>query len=216
MTPLESFLALHFGLLLAFSAVGLVVNVTSFHFSPRSPTHPLVTKSNLSLDSSLPFLIGCYPASARQEGTAGSPPYRAHRIFLNSERLPLIQYCWRREPLPDLLRVYGFGGDLGSLGGKWLSETLTSTVRNPDLWRRARSHLQARWWFLEKLEPTSTRVVSYSATNLLRQNRKSDGNESNRDNTPIVYTIFAMIRCCTVTPCIMCISEGAYKWSGIP
>ena len=28
MTPLESFLALHFGLLLAFSAVGLVVNVT--------------------------------------------------------------------------------------------------------------------------------------------------------------------------------------------
>jgi hypothetical protein len=32
MTPLESFLALHFGLLLAFSAVGLVVNVTSFSF----------------------------------------------------------------------------------------------------------------------------------------------------------------------------------------
>jgi hypothetical protein len=30
MTTLEYFLALHFGLLLAFSAVGLVVNVTSF------------------------------------------------------------------------------------------------------------------------------------------------------------------------------------------
>jgi hypothetical protein len=80
--------------------------------------------------------------------------------------------------------MYGFGGDLGSLGGKWLSETLTSAVRNPDLWRYARSYLQVQRWFLEKLEPTSTRVLSYSATNLLRQNRKSDGNESNRVNIP--------------------------------
>jgi len=37
MTPLESFLALHFGLLLAFSAVGLVVNIPS----PPSPAAAL-------------------------------------------------------------------------------------------------------------------------------------------------------------------------------
>ena len=37
MTPLESFLALHFGLLLAFSAVGLVVNVCVILF-----THPTI------------------------------------------------------------------------------------------------------------------------------------------------------------------------------
>jgi hypothetical protein len=80
--------------------------------------------------------------------------------------------------------MHGFGGNLGPLGGEWLSETLISTVRNPDLWRYARSHLQAQRWFLEKLEPTSTRVLSYSATNLPRQNRKSDGNESNGANTP--------------------------------
>ena len=179
MTPLESFLALHFGLLLAFSTVGLVVNVTSFHFHPPSPT-----KSNLSPDSFLPFPSGCCLASARQEGTASSPPYCAHCFFLDFERLPLVQYYWRREPHSGLLRMYGFGGNLGSLGGKWLSETLTSTVRNPDLWRYARSYLQVQRWFLEKLEPTSTRVLSYSATNLLRQNRKSDGNESNRVNIP--------------------------------
>jgi hypothetical protein len=179
MTPLESFLALHFGLLLASSAVGLVLNVCDLlSFSP-----PL--NQNLSPDSLLPFPSGCcYPASARQEGTADSPLHRAHRIFLNFERLPLLQYCWRREPFPDLLRVHGFGGHLGTVGSKWLSETLTSTVHNPDLWRYARSYLQAQRLFLEKLEPTSTRVLSYSATNLLRQNRKSDGNESNSVNIP--------------------------------
>jgi hypothetical protein len=42
-----------------------------------------------------------------------------------------------------------------------------------------RLFLQGRRRFLEKLEPTSTRVLSFSATNLLRQNRRSDGNESN-------------------------------------
>ncbi len=89
MTPLESFLALHFGLLLAFSAVGLVVNVTSFHFPRNILSQPLPhTKMKLSADS-FPFPSGC-PASARQEGTANSPTYRAHSIFLTSERLPLI------------------------------------------------------------------------------------------------------------------------------
>jgi hypothetical protein len=147
-------------------------------------------------------------ATARQEGTTDSPPYRPHRIFLTSERFLLIQYCWRREPLPDLLSMHGFGGDLGPLGGKWLSETLTSTVRNPDLRRHERSYLQAQRFFLEKLEPTSTRVLSYSATNLLRQNRKSDGNESNKVNT-------TPRSCNMILPCIMCIviSDGAYKWN---
>src|SRR6267154_3275594 len=151
---------------------------------PQPPHTNLKSIFFISPDSFLPFPSGCYPAPARQEGTAGSPAYRALRIFLNFERLPLIQYCWRREPLPDLLSMHGFGGDLGSLGGKWLSETLTSIVHNPDLWRHARSYLQGQPWFLEKLEPTSTRVRSYSAANLLRQNRKSDGNEDNRVNIP--------------------------------
>lgn len=171
----------------------------------------------ISPDSFVPFFpSGCCPASARQEGTTGSPLYRPHRILLTSERLPLIQYCWRREPRPDILLVYGFGGDLGTLGGKWLSETLTSAVRNPDLWRYARSYSQAHLGFLEKLEPTSTRVLSYSATNLLRQNRKNDGNESNGANTPqSCNMIFAMIRCCGL--CIMCImiSEGEYCTCGV-
>jgi len=48
MTPLESFLALHFGLLLAFSAVGLVVNIPSAAAAVpqrdnKGPeTHPLI------------------------------------------------------------------------------------------------------------------------------------------------------------------------------
>lgn len=139
MTPLESFLALHFGLLLAFSAIGLVVNVcdTLVSFSPAHPTTPLLNQKFPSLDSFLPFFPSgcCCPAPARQEGTTNSPLYRANRIFLNFERLPFLQYCWRWEPLPDLLRVHGFGGHLGTVGSKWLSETLTSTVHNPDLWR---------------------------------------------------------------------------------
>ena len=67
-----------------------------------------------------------------------------------------------------------------------LPETLTSTIRNPDLRRYERSYLQARRWFLEKLEPTSTRVLSYSATSLLRQNRRNDGNESSRGKEIVV------------------------------
>src|SRR5882762_7014464 len=39
MTPLESFLALHFGLLLAFSALGLVVNVCDHSRSHLLHTH---------------------------------------------------------------------------------------------------------------------------------------------------------------------------------
>ncbi|KAI0006135.1 hypothetical protein BJV74DRAFT_758145, partial [Russula compacta] len=46
LTPLESFLALHFGLLLAFSVVGLVVNIPSSALLPPRdkgpPTHPLI------------------------------------------------------------------------------------------------------------------------------------------------------------------------------
>ncbi|KAI0306467.1 hypothetical protein B0F90DRAFT_1814365 [Multifurca ochricompacta] len=46
LTPLESFLTLHFGLLLAFSAMGLVVNVPSIVLVPArdkdSPSHPLL------------------------------------------------------------------------------------------------------------------------------------------------------------------------------
>ncbi len=135
MTPLESFLALHFGLLLACSAVGLVVNVRVCFNAPRIPT---VTKSNYNSlpTDSFPDYCCCPASSSAQEGTANSPFSRAHRVLLAFERLPLVQYCWRREPLPDLLRVHGFGGDLGILGGKWLlPETLTSTVHNPDLWR---------------------------------------------------------------------------------
>lgn len=64
--------------------------------------------------------------------------------------------------------------------------------RNPDLWRwgtTQRSYLQVHEWFLEKLEPTSTRVLSYSATNLLRQNRRSDGNESKRRTVDTLTTL---------------------------
>jgi hypothetical protein len=50
LTPLESFLALHFGLFLAFSAVGLVINIPSNSTDPESSlapdndlaTHPLI------------------------------------------------------------------------------------------------------------------------------------------------------------------------------
>ncbi|KAF8478576.1 hypothetical protein DFH94DRAFT_62037 [Russula ochroleuca] len=49
LTPLESFLALHFGLLLAFSAVGLVVNIPSAatasavpERNKEPPAHPLI------------------------------------------------------------------------------------------------------------------------------------------------------------------------------
>ena len=64
-----------------------------------------------------------------------------------------------------------------------------------------RLFLQGRRRFLEKLEPTSTRVLSYSATNLLRQNRRSDGNESNKRrkvDSPLLLSHLhvALIRCC--------------------
>lgn len=45
LTPLESFLALHFGLLLAFSAVGLVINVKPL--PSLYPRRPPPTKSNV-------------------------------------------------------------------------------------------------------------------------------------------------------------------------
>jgi hypothetical protein len=52
MTPLESFLALHFGLLLAFSALGLVVNVTPFfHTHCIIISHQILNQIFISLST---------------------------------------------------------------------------------------------------------------------------------------------------------------------
>jgi hypothetical protein len=136
LTPLESFLSLHFGLLFAFSAVGLVVNVKRFHSGYLSPP-PLSNHNNRVISFSFlhtdPFR--CSRTCARREGTSGSSSSRrAHGIFRTPERLLLVQYDRRWEPPQIVFSVYWSSGDLGLVGGKWLLrmvQPITATVPDP-------------------------------------------------------------------------------------
>ena len=155
------------------------------NFSPQR----IATKSNLILQ--IPSPSPAAAAGLPQPDKKG-PPVHPFIVPIASFSLLSAFLSYNTAGAGSLSLIYSACTGLVGVWGLWAVsgslETLTSTVRNPDLRRLERSYLQARRWFLEKLEPTSTRVLSYSATNLLRQNRKSDGNESSRGKGKLVNT----------------------------
>jgi hypothetical protein len=118
LTPLESFLALHFGLLLAFLAVGLVVNVRNA-FTRVSSCSPysnlnnrviLLTLTNTQIPSSVPV-----PARADKE-----PP--AHPLVVPIVSFALLSafLSYNTTGAGSLPKVYSACTGLVGIWGLWV------------------------------------------------------------------------------------------------
>jgi hypothetical protein len=152
MTPLESFLALHFGLLLAFSVLGLVLNVTPrFIFHPEFPTIPNLALILFLFSTQIPS-----PSTAPAAGVVAAlpqldkkgPPVHPFIVPIASFSLLSAFISYNTAGAGSLSLIYSACTGLVGIWGLWVvsgsPETLTSTVHNPDLRRYERSYLQAQ------------------------------------------------------------------------
>ena len=191
-------MALHFGLLLAFSAVGLVVNVTLVSYSRNPPS--------LKLKSNGPQIPS---AVAVPQPDNKDPPTHPLIVPIASFSLLGAFLSYNTAGIGSLGIFYSACTGLLGIWGLWVVSAFQKhefTVPTVSVTRIFGGHprfcLQGRRHFLERQGPTSTRVLSFSATNILRQNRRSDGNESNRrevDSARPSHLRVALTHCCDQT-----------------